>query len=247
MMRVLVVVALAACSIKPIDYTGKQCPCPEDYDCNRSTNTCTKQLVGDAGNDSQDATDGSVIQGDSCLPNPKSNLVYSSVGFTDFPQAWLGSSGQWNLEQGEVKGTNATLPIAWLSHSIGNSNANYRVVATMRLIAGFSDAGLGIAFRVSGMQGNLYTCTIAPGTGQLELKSWQQGTDLPVASKTVSITDANAMLTMEINIDGMNMTCCLRGYPTAMISGMNGSWISGSVGVATTEAQAAFGSLWAYQ
>ena len=246
MTRVLLLVALTACSIKPIDYTGKQCPCPEDYECNLATNSCTKELVGDARADTASTLDGGP-PGASCLTNPKPNLVYSSIGFADFPQGWLGASGQWARETGEVRQTNAANALAWISHSVGNSTANYRVVATMRIIDGLDDAGMGIAFRVSNMQGNMYTCTIAPKNGQLELKYWQQTAEVVLAARTVSIADAQAMLTMEINIDGANMTCCLRGVPSATISTMNGIWTTGNPGVATTDAEAAFGSFYAYQ
>src|SRR6185503_17259572 len=142
MMRALVLVtfaacsiALAACSIAPIDYTGKQCPCPDGYRCELLTQTCTRdETLADAHDDATDSRIDAMTPGTSCLQNPKSNLVYSSVGFSDFPAGWLNGSGAWTKAGNEVSQTNANNTLAWISHAVMANGGNYRVVATMRFI-----------------------------------------------------------------------------------------------------------------
>ena len=46
--------ALAACRIEPIDLTGKACPCPAEWLCDPSTNTCVRSTTPD-GNPDQDS------------------------------------------------------------------------------------------------------------------------------------------------------------------------------------------------
>jgi hypothetical protein len=43
------VIALVACRVPGVDFTGKQCPCPDGYSCDTSTETCTRgDVVFDA-------------------------------------------------------------------------------------------------------------------------------------------------------------------------------------------------------
>lgn len=55
-MRRALILVLAACRIEPIDLTGKACPCPAEWLCDPSTNTCVRDVTPDGG--SGDTTDG---------------------------------------------------------------------------------------------------------------------------------------------------------------------------------------------
>lgn len=48
LVRVLVLVVLAACSIDSLDLTGKACPCPSGYWCETATQTCARDMPVDA-------------------------------------------------------------------------------------------------------------------------------------------------------------------------------------------------------
>ena len=48
-MRSILLLVVSACSIQAVDYTGKQCPCPDGWQCNRTTNTCTRGTDGGPG------------------------------------------------------------------------------------------------------------------------------------------------------------------------------------------------------
>ena len=57
-------VAAAGCRIADIDYTGKQCPCPQGYACEPASNTCARSVTGDG----PIPNDGPAPDGDAALP-----------------------------------------------------------------------------------------------------------------------------------------------------------------------------------
>jgi hypothetical protein len=251
-MLIVIVIVLGACRVADLDYTGKACPCPTGWQCNLATYTCTQAAPGDGGgsnNDGSNNADGSVIPGVSCLPNPRTNLIYSTVGFSDFPSAWLQSSGQWTKEGGEVKSTNNGNPLAWLSHAVQTSDgsANYRVVATMRYIDSTSGGSVGIGFRI-GMGATMYTCTFDPASGEFDLIYTQQGVDGPLQRKILDIpSNPLAAFTMEIMTTGTTQTCCLRGFTDSTLAMPSGFGMSGNPGVVSRDASGAFATFYVYE
>jgi hypothetical protein len=247
--RALIVVALAACRVAPIDYTGKECPCPDGWQCNLATQTCTEAAPGDGGGkDGSTDPDGS-NPADSCLASPRTTLLYSTVGFTDFPQAWLQASGQWTKDGSEVRSTNNGNPLAWLSHAVQTTSglANYRVVATMRYIDSLSGGSVGIGFRI-GMGATMYTCTFDPASGEFDLIYTQQGSDAQLQRKIVDIpSNALAAFTMEIMTTGNTHTCCLRGVTDSTLTMPSGFAMSGNPGVVSRDASGAFASFYVYE
>ena len=248
MMRTLVLVALAACSIKPIDYTGKQCPCPDGYTCNLITQTCARDVeLTDA---NRDATDGPRIDapgmsGVSCLANPRSQMIYSST-FTEFPTGWLSSLGQWTKQGPELQQTNANNTFAFASHTVSTS-MNYRVVATLRQIGPSAAGSVGIGLRLSGGQGNGYACAINMALGAFTLSAVQSGGPGSIDQALVSINDTNKTITMEMDATGSVITCCIRDVADAELDALNTTFTAGNIGVVTLNSQGAFSSIAVYQ
>jgi hypothetical protein len=244
--RSLLVVALTACSIKSIDYTGKACPCPSGYQCDLATDTCTRDSVSIVDAPSGDSTtiDARVVEGTSCLANPRSTLVYSSVGFPDFPQTWFDAEGAWQKEMNELVQSNSAAPLAWVVRSI--PPINYRLVATMHLLEG-NAGSVGLGFRVGGGIPNMYSCRLEPAAGNVELFYTFGGADTLLERTTVDITDAFASFTLEVDVTGNTYTCCVRGLSNSTVTASHSMFNAGAVGVLTRETEGAFASFYAYQ
>jgi hypothetical protein len=253
-----ILVALCACSVPQIDYTGKACldgVCPAGYECNHVTQTCAKDIAVDGSVDpdemrSPDAGDDVVV--DSCFPNPRSKLVYASDdGFSDYPQTWLdGGDGQWERQANELYQASSTADISWLSRpSIGGSGSggevsDYRIVATMRL-GDLSDGSVGIAFRVGPT--TMYSCAVDPVGGRLALRFVQPTIQTSFASKTVTMSDPLAPFTMEVDATGTTLSCCIRGVSGATLAGSHEALPLGSAGLTTRNDEGLFSSFHAYQ
>jgi hypothetical protein len=250
---VVAVGALAACRIAPLDYEGKDCPCPNGWQCNLVTGTCTAAGAPDSGNQAPDGNGNgdAASAGDSCLANPRTNLLYASMGFSDFPAAWLQASGQWAKDGAEVRSTNSANPLAWLSHTVQTNSgmANYRVVATMRFINSLDPApSIGIGFRIS-TQATLYTCTFDPASGELELAYSQGGVDAPLLSKKLSPvpSDPRFAFTMEVMTIGNVQSCCVRGFANSLLTTNASFAVTGNPGVVTRVAEGAFSTFYVFE
>ena len=252
----LLLLLASACSIKPGDYTGKACAggvCPAGYVCNLATNTCGTSIIADVGGVGDDIRDsappdapGDIIS-DSCFANPRSELVYSSVGFEMYPQGWSSGDGTWGPAGNELVQSNGNADVAWVSRAIGDSNtADYRIVATMRMTDSDFGGGIGVAFRVSSL--GMYACTADPLTGRLELVYTQQGFDMWLDTRNVSFGNAMAPFTMEIDVTGASLKCCIRGIANATVSVPNyPALLSGRAGLTTRDRAGAFASFHAYR
>jgi hypothetical protein len=246
-----VLVALAACRIADLDYEGKDCPCPDGWQCNLVTDTCTRAAPADGNQnpDSGSAPGDANNAGDSCFPNPRTTLLYASVGFTDFPQGWLfQSSGQWSSDGSQVTQTNSANKLAWMSHAVTTTGgaSNYRVVATMRYIGSTAGGSVGIGFRISGA--TMYTCTFDPVSGAFDMIYTQQGIDAPMQRKLLEpLTNATDKFTLEIMTSGNTHMCCLRDADNSTLM-MPASFIaSGNPGVVTRDSEGSFSSIYVYE
>jgi hypothetical protein len=244
MKHACVCVALTACSIRAIDYTGKACPCPEGYRCDVVTDTCTVNGVSGVDASLRDGSVGDAVFGDSCLPSPRSQLIYSSVGFTDFPAAWLNGLGQWATQGNELVQTNSDNILAFLSHSVGGSN--YRIVATMRYIDSANGGSAGIALRINANR-DMYTCTFDPISGELDIQQRQNNVDIMANRLIVDITNTRSKFTLEADVSGANLVCCLRGVAGATVTAPSTTLATGSPGIVTRDSSSAFSSFFAYQ
>jgi hypothetical protein len=247
----LLVVMVGACRVADLDYTGKACPCPTGWRCNLTTYTCTQDAPGDGGGSTDDGSniDGNNNPAQSCFASPSTKLIYSTVGFADFPGAWLQASGQWTKEGGEVKSTNNGNPLAWISHVVQTSTglSNYRVVATMRYIDSVSGGSVGIGFRI-GMGATMYTCTFDPASGEFDLIYTQQGADAQLQRKILDVpTNPQAAFTMEIMTTASTHTCCLRGVSDSTLAMPSSFAMNGNPGVVSRDASGAFTSFYVYE
>ncbi len=246
--------ALAGCTIKDIDYTGKACPCPSNYECNTPTQTCVKtpgpdDARGGVGDGSP--TDDGNTATDSCFSSAPGKLVLSSVGFPEFPNGWLMGLGQWTKGQGEILQQNGSNEIAWLarSDSMTGSQSNYRVVVAARLIDTLGDGGAGAVFRAQS-SGSFYACTLDSFTGQLRLRrvtsSFQ---DTVLMTRTISppLADIRATFKIEAMSTGSSLQCCVRGYSGMTVSAQDTQIPSGSYGIASFHSEAAFSEIYVYE
>lgn len=247
-MRAVLLVALAACRVAELDYTGKQCPCPDGWQCDLATNTCTQDPTIDAGGDGPRPDDAS--PSDSCFNGPRNVLIYSSVGFPDFPQGWMQGIGSWSRTQGELQQTNSANELAWLQHSVATTGGvpNYRVVATLRALGGFDTGSAGITFRTAGITGSMYSCSFNPKTGVFSLIVTENLIDRTLDMRALAPpNDSTAPFTMEVNANGTNHSCCLRGYDDSLLYALDGTLQSGAPGIITRKAEAGFLSFYAYE
>jgi hypothetical protein len=244
-MRAMVLVALAACRVADLDYEGKQCPCPDGWQCNLATDTCTQSPLGDGGNPGSDSGDGE-LSSESCLASPRSFEVYASPSFADFATDWFPGNGNWARQQTEVLQSNGVAVLAWLMHIAPSNNGSYGLVATMRLTDANLGGSVGIGFRISNT-GNMYTCDFDPKSGELEISLTQALTHMTLTARTVVVLDPRAAVTMEIDTAGADQTCCLRGYDDALVSVSNSLLTGGNVGIVTRETKGGFTSFFMYE
>jgi hypothetical protein len=246
--RALVAVALAGCRVAALDYEGKDCPCPDGYQCDLDSQTCTREGPSDSGTGPSDGSDGSLVS-DSCLMTTRSHLIYSSVGFPDFPQAWTNAAGNWSKTGAMVTQTNSANSLAYIAHMVTTLGgvANYRVVATMSYVGSVQAGSVGIGLRVSsGLQPTMYTCTLDPVAGAFDLIVTQNQVDTPLQREFVVTSDPLKSYTMEASADGGYITCCVRDIVNAQLAMSNGVLTSGAVGVVTRDAEGSFTTFYVY-
>jgi len=243
-------VALCGCSIAPADYTGKACAdgkCPAGYECNVATNQCQTDVVmiDGAVTSNDDARDADTVA-ESCLPNPRSGLVYASASFGQLPGGWA-TSGSWSTSGGELLQMDAAVDHAFAARTIDTAEAgNYRLVATMRALRVTGDR-LGIAFRVSpSPDGVMYACVLDTTTGRFELRYAQPGVDATFGSRMLTV-GPQEVFTIEVDASGTDLRCCIRGRSGSNISVQNAMLPTGAAGVTTQDSHGAFSSFYAYQ
>jgi len=241
--RIALVLALSACSVKELDYTGKSCPCPSGYDCDVATQTCRNVAPIDAPTLVPDTGDAAIAT-DSCLPNARANLVYGT-GFSDFLSAWFPSAGAWSYQSGiDLQQQNAAATLAWAYHMMAGSQS-YRLVATMYM-TDINDGSLGVGFRISNT-GNMYTCTFTPTSGDLTLILTQNLGDIVLQTKNVPFGDPRQTFTIEIQTIGTAHSCCVRNVMGSLITATDGVLMSGNFGLVTRLAAAGFTTFAVYQ
>jgi hypothetical protein len=96
------VIALVACRVPELDFTGKECPCPDGYSCDTGTNTCARgDVVFDASSSADARSDASVLR-------DAAGSSYRDIVVADAPIAYwrLDDPGPVALDQmGHVNGT----------------------------------------------------------------------------------------------------------------------------------------------
>lgn len=264
MMRVAIVLAgcaASACSVGPLDLTGKQCPCADGWTCDLGTNTCVggpsdAPVVADARIDAPPGTPDAppdarspdarvdATPGTTCLGAPGAELL-----FDDFPDliGWSTSGGTWSAVASEAIQSNISTALAYAFPAGTSSFTDYRVTIEARRVAG---TGLiQAASRIQAGDDGQYACGWDADSGQFSIV-WQRtngnlgGT---IASMTIDTTgipgyDPAGVFTIEFQAVGTQLSCCIREVPGSMLAHTDNRYLSGSPGIRTSLASVAFGT-----
>lgn len=235
-MRALVLVVLVgvvACSVDPVSLEGKSCPCAQGYVCDRPTNRCFVSN-GDGGVVDTPGTT-------SCLGG-STDEIYRYAGMFD----WIHGDASWT-GMAEITQTSAQVQNSYTFKTNSDLTAakDYKVTATMRQVtAGTGTPTMGIALRtqLSPQDKQHYSCMWSFKNKTLAINETQGGSTTALMTKTVNEAAMAIPLTMEAKIVGGAITCCIREYPTAMVSATSATVTAGYPGLETTRMAAAFGS-----
>jgi hypothetical protein len=223
--KVLAVVALAACSVPDVTLEGKQCPCSDGYSCNTATNTCH-------------ATDASidVPPGSSCLGAEAARLL--TVDFNDNTLHLTPDTGTWTASGGQAHQTDAGAAFAF-AYSTSAVPSDYRVAATVIPATGAA----GVVFRNALASKTMYYCDWNPGIGKLVLGYTNNGGN-PTPITSVTATPTPGPVTIHAEAKGTNLSCCLDEVPAAKLMMIPDSrYPNGQPGLSTETGSAAFDDL----
>lgn len=234
---------LVACRVADLDVTGKACPCPTGYAC--VANAC---VAGEGTSDA--AIDGAADA--SCIAAPKTALVYQTATFAEFPTGWSTMGGTWAptptaLHQGSESDS---LAFALLSTNPGDAAAtSYRVVATAIQTNGAVGGAVEVVARGSLADDEMYHCNLEPNDGNLVVDRTNQGgvgaTEL--ASMMLAGVNAHASYTLEIQVEGDRIECCVRGIANGSLAVHDATLAAGLPGVKTYLMAADFTAFAVYQ
>ena len=242
------VLALAACSVPDVDYTGKQCPCPAGYACDNSTHTCVRGALAPDGAPG-DGAPGDSPTSASCMPRPFTTPSYSTATFADFATAWSSAGGIWEPNGAELEQTSTVASYAVAYYTGTPSYGDVQLVGAMHAISAGPGNAIELALRVDADNTHLYHCNWEPADGGFLIQRTDNITTTPVIQMTtIDITGrpVDASVIMEFQANGKTLTCCLRGISGALISGTDTMYASGAVGVKTYEASAGFDNFHVY-
>jgi hypothetical protein len=220
-----VLAALASCSVADVDLAGKQCPCTDGFTCQPATNTC----VPDHGNASL-----------SCLGDEPGPLMYATE--LDTLDGWDIGAGTWAADAGGwARQSDATAKLAYaFPHSVTGSD--YRIVSSFRATDGGTSSALEVSARVGdGGSSHQYNCNWDPFGGAFQIKyTFDESSNGVVVSTQLADFDPTATLTMEFEVRGDSLRCCIRELPAATLSGTDAQFSSGHPGLKTYLASGAY-------
>ena len=189
--------------------------------------------------------DRDLIPTDSCLgENPGAELFRDD--FDGTLANWTTVSGAWVLQSSElVQQSDTTTGTLLAVQDVGD---DYRVVATMRRLSGAVGGAMEIVVRAAS-QAAYYQCNWEPETGDLEIQDTALTT--PLAQRTLVLADIpnysrDQPITMELEVRGAQLRCCLRELPDATLTLTSGVYPTGGMGLQTWLLAAAFDSLRVY-
>jgi len=259
---VLATCAASACSIGPLDLTGKQCPCAEGWTCDVGTNTCVggpadAPVVYDARIDAPPGTPDAPFDatspadarvdaapGTTCLGAPGAELL-----FDDFPDliGWTTQGGTWAAVTSEAVQSNVTTQLAYAYPAGTTTFTDYRVTTEARRVAG---TGLiQAAARIRSSDDGQYACGWDADSGAFSIV-WQRtngnlgGTIATMTIDTSGIPgyDPAGVFTIEFQAVGSQLSCCIREVPGSMLSQTDTRYPTGAPGIRTSLASVAFGT-----
>src|SRR5258706_58490 len=177
----------------------------------------------------------------SCLGGSTTE-IYRYAGTYD----WIHGDPSWS-GAAEITQNSATAQNSYTFKTDANLTAtkDYKVTATMRQIAGGTgDPTMGIALRtqLSTQDKKHYSCMWSFKTKSLTIDETSTGNPTALATKAVAEAGAAKPLTMEAKIAGTAISCCIREYPSAMVTATSATVTAGYPGLETNRETAAFGS-----
>jgi hypothetical protein len=252
---VSVAAAAAACSIGPVDLNGKQCPCADGWTCDTVTNTCVEGPAdAPASADASPGLDGpsdatpdarvDAMPGSTCLGAAGVELLAD-----DFPDliGWTTVSGAWAATGGEAVQSNTGAQQAYAFPAGTGAFVDYRVTVSARRTGGTGTTQT--ALRIQPGNEGQYNCTWNPGTGAFALQWIRTNGNFggTLASMTIDTSgipgyDPAAPVTIESQVVGTALSCCIREVPGAALSTDDNRYDLGSPGIKTFTAAAAFGT-----
>jgi hypothetical protein len=225
--KALLVLAVAACSVPDLELDGKQCPCTSGYTCDTPTNTCHPTRMIDA-----------PLPGSSCLGAEAARLF--TLDFNTMLDLTPGA-GTWTEAGGQAKQTDGGTALAF-AYATSAVPSDYRIAAT--LVPG-TGTGLGVAFRVTLGAKTMYYCDWQPGAAQLVL-GWTNNGGNPTVLTSVPVTggSATAAVTIHAEARGTALSCCIDELPSAKIMNVTDAhYANGQPGLMTEAATASFDDL----
>ena len=224
-MRSLALIPLAACTVAGVSLDGKECPCATGYTCQPATNTC----IADRGDASA-----------SCLPTAPGTLLYASE--LDDLDGWDVGGGTWTAMGGNAMQTDPMAKLAFV-YPHGVSAADYRIVSSFAAQDGGDSSALELAARVGdGGPNHQYHCNWdAFGGGFQIMYTIDASTNGVIVSTQLDPpADPRAPVTMELDVRGDALACCLREIPGATLTGTDTRFASGRPGLKTYEMTGAY-------
>ena len=225
-MRPAALAALAGfavgCSVPELDLSGKQCPCVDGYVCDTASQLCVAGIDGGAGNDG-----GSTA---SCLGSSTLNtLAFSDDFHSDFSKWMTTGDGVWGVSNNEASQSMATSGLAIAAPTSLVNLSNYRVEAKLHALSGATNGRVGVGVRQIISTYESLSCSWEPDLGELHIRHTlgSSGDDSNVpAGMAVSIAPT-ATVTMEVEIAGTQLRCCVREAPTVVLSASLASQATG--------------------
>ena len=223
--RVLALLAVAACSVPQLSLEGKKCPCVSGY-------TCGGDGVCHANGDGGVKMDVPVTA--SCLGSAPGTSLYSG-----FASTFATMGGAWT-QGASLQQTDAAsgLAFAYLNNASLNL-ATYRIVTHVTGTSG--GTAMGISLRITGKP--QYDCLWEPGTAGTLL--WQSvnngGNATPLVTPLSTLPTSNE-ITMEVLATPTMLVCCIDNITAAKQTVTNPmpSYPMGLPGVAVVDMKATF-------
>jgi len=189
--------------------------------------------------------------GPSCLGSAPGASLYAD-DFADLI-GWVNVGGTWSAAGNEaVQSSTAALP-SYLYPAGTGAFTSYRVTARMRRLGGAAAGAMALGARLQTGNDAQYHCGWEPGTGGLRLQ-WIRNNGTPGGTLAQTVIDLGSIpgfdpaapVTMELQVQGSQLTCCLREIAGATVTVADTRYTLGAPSLRTTSQSAAFGDFHVY-
>lgn len=227
-MKAWLVLACAGCTVPPLELAGKSCPCVSGYTCDTATNTCVAGQTA------------------SCLASPIGAERYST-SFDDFA-GWTQGAGSWTVQAGTAVQSDRTSDFAYAFRPT-LADSDYRIISTFRVLE--QGTGDSVSPEISARvqldgSGGQYHCNWDPFAGGFSImysaSPIENGFLQQVFLNVFEIPDYDPMawFTMEFQVRGSRLDCCVRGVGGAAGFVNDTRFATGAPGMKTFMTSAAY-------